>query len=71
MAKNNLHIQQLTFDEAQNELFIQEKMLKHARYQLKRLKKLDPRAVIQAEIKEKIYEINLGKIKKRQARQHA
>lgn len=70
LPKNQLNIQKIVLEQAKNELLIQQKTLKHAQYQLHRLKNLDKRAISRAELNEKIHEVTMGEIQITQAENH-
>lgn len=70
LSKNRVNIQKIVLEQTKNELLIQQKTLKHAEYQLHRLKKLDKRAISGAELNEKIHEVNMGRIQMTQAENH-
>ncbi len=53
--------------DSKNELVIQKKHLKHIKKQLARIQRIDKRAISQAELQEKRYEVNLGVIQLTQA----
>jgi macrolide-specific efflux system membrane fusion protein len=67
LAKNNLAIQKINVDRAQNDLTLQTKTLHHAQEQLARIRNLDRRAISQAELQEKAYEVSMGEVQVRQA----
>ena len=69
VAKRNVRINQRLLIQAQNNLVIPTKDLKHAENQLERLKSLDPRAISKAELREKIHEVKIRKIQLEQAKQ--
>ena len=68
LPENNVNIQRISRLQAENALVIQQKNLKHTRNQLARLRSLDKRAISQAELQEKIHEVNMGVVQLKQAK---
>jgi macrolide-specific efflux system membrane fusion protein len=68
LAENNVNIQRISRLQAENEVVIQQKHLKHTRNQLARLRSLDKRAISQAELQEKIHGVNMGVVQLKQAK---
>jgi macrolide-specific efflux system membrane fusion protein len=66
-AINNLKIQRIYFKQAKTNLLIQEKSLEHIEHLLKSLRSIDKRAISQMELKQKMYEANMGRINLKQA----
>lgn len=67
LIKTNLIINKITRDQTENELRIQKRALTHALFQLKRLRGADRRAISQAELKDKMYEVAMDRMKITQA----
>lgn len=59
-VENNLHINKLVYAQTKHGILIQQKQLKHLQKQLARLQSLDKRAVSQAELHEKLHEVNMA-----------
>ena len=66
-AKHGVIVNKIALKQAENNLIIQTKNLKHANAQLARLKSIDKRAISQAELKDKIHEVKMIKIQLEQA----
>ncbi|KTD12104.1 hemolysin D [Legionella gratiana] len=62
VGQHNVAVNQSALRQAENNLMIQTKNLKHAEAQLKRLKSIDKRAINQADVREKAYEVKMGTI---------
>ncbi|QLZ68638.1 p-hydroxybenzoic acid efflux pump subunit AaeA [Legionella sp. PC1000] len=63
---HNVTVSKIALQQAENNFMIQTKNLKHAQSQLKRLKSIDKRALNPAELREKEYEVKMGKIQIKQ-----
>ncbi|MCE0723344.1 efflux RND transporter periplasmic adaptor subunit [Legionella resiliens] len=63
---HNVTVSKIALQQAENNFMIQTKNLKHAQSQLKRLKSIDKRALNPAELREKEYEVKMGRIQIKQ-----
>lgn len=61
LVENNVHIQTIMLEQAKNQLDMQQKKMTHDKAQLDRLRSLDPRAISQSDLQDKIYEVNTNK----------
>ncbi|MCX7114360.1 MAG: efflux RND transporter periplasmic adaptor subunit [Gammaproteobacteria bacterium] len=68
MPENNVKISQVNLKQAKNELKIQTQSLAHYERQLNRLKSIDRRAISLVELRDKMHEVKMGKIRLRQAK---
>ncbi|WP_162265590.1 efflux RND transporter periplasmic adaptor subunit [Legionella santicrucis] len=62
VGQHNVAVNKSALKQAENNLIIQKKNLKHTQTQLKRLKSIDKRAINQAEVREKTHEVKMGAI---------
>ncbi|HHF7374757.1 efflux RND transporter periplasmic adaptor subunit [Legionella bozemanae] len=63
---HNVTVNKIALQQAKNNFMIQIKNLKHVQSQLKRLKSIDKRAINPAELREKEYDVKMGKIQIKQ-----
>ena len=66
-AANNVKISRVNFRQAKQELRIQKQSISHYERQLARLKSIDRRAISLVELRDKMHEVNIAKIRIRQA----
>lgn len=69
LANQELQIRKITVAQAKNQVVIQEKAFAHAQEQLSRLKTIDTRAISQADLREKMHEVIMGRARLKQALQ--
>ncbi|KTC93476.1 efflux RND transporter periplasmic adaptor subunit [Legionella cincinnatiensis] len=62
VGQHNVAVNKSALKQAENNLIIQTKNLKHIKAQLKRLKSIDKRAINQADVREKTHEVKMGTI---------
>ena len=67
LVENNVNIQKIMLQQAQNQLQIQQQKITHNKAQLARLSSLDQRAVSQSDLQNKQYEVNMETIQLTQA----
>ncbi|KTD41690.1 efflux RND transporter periplasmic adaptor subunit [Legionella parisiensis] len=63
---HNVTVSQIALQQAKNNFMIQTKNLKHLQSQLRRLKSIDKRAINPAELREKEYDVKMGRIQIKQ-----
>lgn len=69
VGQYNVTVSQIALKQSENNYNLQKINLKHAEAQLKRLRSIDKRAINQADLREKAYEIKMGAIKMEQLKQ--
>ena len=68
LVENNVNIQRIMLEQAQNQLSIQQQKIIHNKAQLARLSSLDQRAISQSDLQNKQYEVNMETIQLTQAK---
>lgn len=67
LVENNVHIQKIMLEQAQNQLRIQQQKIIHTKTELARLRSLDQRAISQSDLQNKQYEVEMETIQLTQA----